>query len=170
MDVITAIKTRRSIRRYQDRPIEREKLERVLEAGRLAPSASNMQEWKFVVATDKDIRQKIAQAANGQRFVGEAGAVIAGCATLTDHMMSCGQLAYPVDLAIALDHITLKAVEEGLGTCWIGAFNEDKVKEILGIPKPIRVVALLPIGYPEHVPSPTSRKRKEEVWVYEKWS
>ncbi|RKY64962.1 MAG: nitroreductase [Candidatus Latescibacterota bacterium] len=169
MDVMTAIRSRRSIRSYQDRPVEQEKLDLVLEAGRLAPSASNLQEWKFIVVRDKETRKRLAQAAHGQRFVGEAAAVIVACATVTDHMMPCGQLSYPIDLAIALDHMTLKAVEEGLGTCWIGAFSEDEVKEILGIPKQIRVVALLPIGYPQYVPSPTPRKSKEEVYWYEKW-
>ncbi len=169
MDVMTAIRSRRSIRSYQDRPVEEEKLDLVLEAGRLAPSASNLQEWKFIVVRDKQTRQKLAQVANGQRFVGEATAVIVACATVTDHIMPCGQLSYPIDLAIALDHMTLKAVEEGLGTCWIGAFREDEVKEILGIPEEIRVVALLPIGYPQYIPSPTPRKSKKEVVVYERW-
>ena len=89
-----------------------------------------------------------SEAANGQSFVGRAPVVIAACAGTDEHVMSCGQLCYPIDVAIALDHSSLAAVEQGLGTCWVGAFNEQKVKEILGIPEEVRVVALMPIGYP----------------------
>lgn len=170
MDVMAAIQSRRSIRSYKDKEIEEDKLERILEAGRLAPSANNRQEWKFVVVRAKDTRQKLIVAARNQRFVGEAPCVIVACATETEHVMSCGQLAYPIDLAIAVDHMTLKAVEEELGTCWIGAFNEGEVKKLLAIPKKIRVVALLPIGYPEYVPSQTPRKMPDEITSSEKWT
>ena len=169
MDVMTAIRTRRSIRSYQDRPIEEEKLRLVLEAGRLAPSASNRQEWRFVVARESDTRRKLAVAANNQGFVGEAAAVIVACATETQRVMSGGEKAYPVDLAIAVDHITLKATEEGLGTCWIGAFQQERVKEILGIPEEVRVVAVLPIGYPDHQPQASPRKPFDEVVAFERW-
>lgn len=169
MNVMEAIRTRRSIRAYKDQPIEEEKLKRVLEAGRLAPSASNQQEWKFLVVRDKETRAKLAEAAHGQTFVGEAAAVIVGCAVETSKVMSCGQLAYPVDLAIALDHMTLAAVEEGLGTCWIGAFEEGDAKKILGIPEQVRVVSLLPIGYPQSEPSARPRKSLDEVVAWEKW-
>lgn len=170
MDVMEAIKNRRSIRSYQDREVEEEKLNLVLEAGRLAPSANNRQEWKFIVVKDKDTREKLSLAAHNQKFVGEAAVVIVACSTETEHIMPCGQFSYPIDLAIAVDHITLKAVEEGLGTCWIGAFDEKEAKKILGIPTSIRVVALLPLGYPTLVPSPTPRKSKEEIFVFGKWS
>jgi nitroreductase len=148
MDVIEAIKKRRSVRNYLDRPVEEEKLIAVLEAGRLAPSAGNRQEWRFVVVKDQQDRKKIAEAANEQSFVGEAPVVIVACAESDGHVMSCGQPSYPIDVAIALDHISLAAVKYGLGTCWIGAFNEEKVKEILGIPEEVRVVELMPLGYP----------------------
>jgi nitroreductase len=148
MNVVEAIRKRRSVRSYLDKVIEEEKLNAVLEAGRLAPSASNRQEWRFVVVRDGEVRRKLGEAANEQSFVGEAPVVIAACAVTDGHVMSCGQLCYPIDVAIALDHISLAAVEQGLGTCWIGAFNEVKVKEILGIPEKIRVVELMPLGYP----------------------
>ena len=128
MDVIEAIKKRRSVRNYLDMPVEEEKLIAVLKAGRLAPSAGNRQEWRFVVVKDQQDRKKIAKAANEQSFVGEAPVVIVACAESDGHVMSCGQTSYPIDVAIALDHISLAAVELGLGTCWIGAFNEEKVK------------------------------------------
>ncbi len=148
LKVFDAVKKRSSVRQFLDRPIEEAKLRVVLEAGRFAPSARNLQEWRFIVVKDPEIRHKIGLAANGQVFVGEAPVVIVACAVTDLRVMSCGQLCYPIDVAIALDHISLVAVELGLGTCWIGAFNEDKVKEILGIPKEVRVVELMPIGYP----------------------
>ncbi len=170
MNVFQAIKSRKSIRSYQDRPIEEEKLLRVLEAGRLAPSAKNLQEWKFVIVKDKELRKKLVAAANNQRFIAEAPVVIAGCATLVDYVMSCGQYAYPIDLAIAMDHMTLQAVEEGLGTCWIGSFKEDEVKKLLNIPPEVRIVELLTLGYPETIPPARARKKLEETICFDRWS
>ena len=170
MDVMEAIKRRYSVRSYQDRAVETEKLESILEAARLAPSASNRQEWRFVVVRDKDIRQRLMQAAKDQAFVGQAPVVIACCAKTDSHVMTCGQQCYPIDVTIAIEHMALKATEEGLGTCWIGAFYEDKVKEILGIPKDIRVVALLALGHPVKLrPNPKDRLRLKEIVMYEGW-
>jgi len=170
MDVMEAIKSRCSVRDYQDRTVEREKLESILEAARLAPSASNRQEWRFVVVQDRDVRQRLMQAAKGQAFVGHAPVVIACCAKTDNHLMTCGQVCYPIDVAIAIEHMALKATEEGLGTCWIGAFYEDKAKEILGIPQDIRVVELLALGYPAK-PSPghKDRLRLNEIVMYNRW-
>jgi nitroreductase len=169
MELREAIKGRRSIRSYQDRAVEQEKLLRVLEAGRMAPSARNMQDWRFIVIRDPALRRKLSEAAKNQEFVGQAPVVIVACGT-SDYVMTCGQLTYPIDVSIAVDHMTLAAVEEGLGTCWIGAFYEDKVKEILGIPQSIRVVALLPLGYPAQPPyKPTPRKNLGEIVAYDKW-
>lgn len=170
MDVMEAIKKRYSVRSYQDHAVETEKLESVLEAARLAPSASNKQEWRFIVVWDKDIRQRLVQAAKDQAFVGQAPVVIACCAKTDSHVMTCGQQCYPIDVAIAIEHMALKATEEGLGTCWIGAFYEDKVKEILGIPQDIRIVALLTLGYPVKLrPSPKDRLRLKEIVMYDGW-
>ena len=116
---------------FLDKPVEDEKLLAVLEARRLAPSAGNRQEWRFIVVRDHKVRVRLGEAANGQSFVGEAPVVIVACAESDGHVMSCGQPSYPIDVAIALDHISLAAVELGLGTCWIGAFNEKKVRDIL---------------------------------------
>lgn len=169
MNVLDAIKTRKSIRKYLDKPVEEEKLKMVLEAGRLAPSASNRQEWRFVVARDPETRKKLADAAE-QAFVGQAPVVIAACAETDEHIMTCGQPCYTVDLAITLDHITLRAVELGLGTCWIGHFYEGQVKEILGIPDEIRVVELMLLGYPID-PAPIEKKRLsfDDIVKYEQW-
>lgn len=170
MNVYEAIKARRSIRSYQDRPVEEDKLRRVLEAARLAPSASNRQEWRFVVVQDAQTRKRLMEAATGQRFVGQAPVVIACCAKTDEHVMTCGQMCYPIDVAIAIDHMTLAAVAEGLGTCWIGAFFADQVREILGIPENVPVVELLTLGYPTSVPGPSSRLPFDEIVKYERWS
>jgi nitroreductase len=170
MNVYEAIAARKSVRAYLDKDVPEDVLERLLGAARLAPSASNRQEWRFVVVRDPAARKKLAAAAKNQRFVGEAPVVLACCAETDSHMMSCGQLCYPIDVAIAIDHLTLCAAAEGLGTCWIGAFDEAQVKAILGIPAEIRVVELLPIGYPKDA-APVSKHRlslpaivKRERW------
>ncbi len=186
MEVMEAIRKRRSIRGYQPREVEQEKLDLLLEAGRLAPSAGNRQEWRLVVIKDKETRQKLMSAAKGQSFVGEAPVVIACCAKTDNHKMTCGQLCYPIDVAIAIEHMALKAVEEGLGTCWIGAFYEDEAKKILNIPEEIRVVELLTLGYPAGIDLPDTFKEGsypaeeaevkknrlalEEIVMYDKWS
>ena len=171
MDVMEAIKKRYSVRSYQDHVVETEKLESILEAARLAPSANNKQEWRFIVVQDKNIRQRLMQAAKDQVFVGQAPVVIACCAKTDRHVMTCGQQCYPIDVAIAIEHMALKATEERLGTCWIGAFYEDRVKEILGIPQEIRVVQLLALGYPVKLrPNPKDRLRLKEIVMYDKWS
>jgi len=170
MTVEEAIRTRKSVRQYLDKPVEDEKIKALLEAARLAPSASNRQEGRFVVVTDAGTRKKLVGAAANQRFVQEAACVIACCADTDMHEMKCGQLCYPIDVAIQIDHMTLRAVELGLGTCWIGAFYEDKVKELLGIPDNIRVVELLTVGYPADT-SVHSKNRLslDQIVHYEKW-
>lgn len=170
MTVDEAIRLRKSVRSWADKPVEEGKLRAVLEAARLAPSASNRQEWRFVVVRDADTRKKLADAARNQAFVGEAPVVIAACAETDEHEMACGQISYPIDVAIALDHLTLAAAERGLGTCWIGAFSEPEAKKVLGIPNEIRVVELMPLGYPAD-PSPKQKSRKglDDIVRWEKW-
>lgn len=167
MDVYTAIKTRRSVRDYKSDPVPEESLKRILEAARLAPSAANRQQWKFIVVRDPERRRQLSRAAHNQSFVGEASMVIAAVALDPEHVMSCEVPAYAVDLAIAVDHITLAAVEEGLGTCWIGAFSQEDVKRILNIPPRYKVVALLPLGFPVDEPRAKSRKELEDIVCYE---
>jgi nitroreductase len=170
MDVVNAIRTRKSVRAFLDKPIEEDKLYAVLEAARLAPSASNRQEWRFIVVRNPTSRKKIAEAANNQIFLSAAPVILVACAETDNHVMSCGQLSYPIDVAIALDHITLAAVELGLGTCWIGAFNEQLVKKILHVPEEIRVVELMPIGYPSDISIKTKKRLGFDTVVkYDHW-
>jgi nitroreductase len=115
-------------------------------------------------------RRELAQAAKNQEFVGEAPAVIIAVALNPDYIMSCEVPGYAVDLTIALDHMMLAAVEEDLGTCWIGAFSQQAVKSLLNIPEKYKVVALLPIGFPAESPKPKSRKSLEQVFCYDHFS
>ena len=149
MDVYEAIRMRKSVREFTSKAVTEAALRRILEAARLAPSACNRQEWRFIVVRDAATRAKLSVAACNQKFVGQAPVVLVCCAETDEHVMRCGHPCYPIDVAIAMDHIALCAVAEGLGTCWIGAFDEAKVKRICGIPaKGVRVVELMPLGYP----------------------
>ncbi len=168
MDVFEAIEERYSCRTYEDRAIEPEKLDRVLDAARLAPSACNFQDWRFVVVRDAATRAKLVAAADNQKFVGSAPAVIVACSN-SDHVMRCGQAVGPIDIAIALEHIALQATAEGLATCWIGSFFPDKVRAILGIPKDIQVIELMPIGYPAGKCPARKREPLAKIVSYDKW-
>ncbi|MBP1946572.1 nitroreductase family protein [Methanobacterium petrolearium] len=167
MDVFEAITERKSIRKYKKAAVEADKLETVLESARIAPSASNRQEWKFLVVKDQDTRDKLIGAANGQKFVGQAPVTIVACSTESERVMPCGQYAYPVDLSIAVSFMILEATELGLGTCWLGAFDEEKVKEILSIPKDIRVPAMFTLGYADEKPALRRRKDLNNIVCYE---
>ncbi|MDV3426824.1 MAG: nitroreductase family protein [Bacillota bacterium] len=163
MDVITSIKGRRSIRKYSQVYIEEEKLEIIMEALRLAPSASNSQKWKFIFVTDKEKRKKLTEAAGGQEFIQEAPVTVVGIATEDEYVMMCGQKSSTVNVSIAMAYMTLEAYELGLGTCWLGHFDEEKVKETLNIPEGMRVVAISPLGYPDEDPDERPRKGCDEV-------
>ncbi len=169
MSVMQQIQDRYSVRRYEARPVEPEKLEAVLEAARLAPSARNVQEWRFVVVQDAEMRAKLVEAANGQKFVGEAPVVIACCAVDTNYVMRCGQSAHPIDVAIAIEHMALQAVEEGLGTCWIGSFFPDQVRALLNIPADILVIELLTLGYPADTAPSKNRAAMDDIVSHERW-
>lgn len=142
MEVFEAIQARRSIRAYESTPISREKLEKILEAARLAPSAGNIQPWHFIVVTDPEKRAKLAKAPFAG-FIKEAPVVIVGCGD-----QKASPKWFMVDVAIAMQNMVLTATSEGLGTCWVGSFNENQVREMLKIPENYRVVALLALGYP----------------------
>ena len=168
MDLMEAIKGRRSIRAYDSRPVEQDKLEAVLEAARLAPSARNRQTWQFIVVTDPAVKEKMADACNNQESVQQAPA----CIAVTDKepgIMSCGQPVDAVDASIALSFMILKAHEEGLGTCWLGHFDKDKVRAALDIPENMSIVAVTPLGYPAETPDARARKPLGEVTSYNKY-
>jgi nitroreductase len=170
MDVYEAIRARKSVRAFLDRPVEEGTLRRVFDAARGAPSARNDQEWRFVAVRERHTRERIAEEAARQPFIGTAAVLLACCAETDGRLMRCGQAAYTIDVAIAMDHLTLAAAAEGLGTCWIGSFDEVLVKRILGIPDAVRVVQLMPLGYPAD-PSPVAKSRLgiDAILRYERW-
>lgn len=167
MDVLSAIEGRRSIRKYSPKKVEDEKLKKVLEAARLSPSARNTQDCKFIVVKDPDKIKKIGDTTPTSQFLAEAPYVIVACGTDPQSIMRCGQLRHTVDLSIATAYLILEAYEQGLGTCWIGSYDEQKVKEILNIPEGVRVVTLTPLGYPAEIPDKNSRKDMEEIVCYD---
>ena len=149
MSVLKIIKNRYSVRKYQSRPVKDDHLKEILEAARNAQSAKNRQDWRFIIVRNETLRQKLADAARGRQFVGEAPMIIVCCGINTDYKMTCGQYSYVIDVAIAMENMALAAWECGLGSCWLGAFYEDRVKGILNIPdEDIRVVGMLTLGYP----------------------
>jgi nitroreductase len=171
MDVYEAIRIRRSVRSFEDKAIPEETLTRIMEAARLAPSANNRQEWRFVVVRDTSSKRAIMEMAGNQKFIAQASVVLVCCAIDDGKVMHCGQRAYPIDVAIAIDHITLCAVAEGLGTCWIGHFDEAPVKRFLNIPEEVRVVELLPMGYPiDPTPRTKNRLPLKDIVMKEKWA
>jgi nitroreductase len=171
VEVIEAIKSRRSIRSYKSKPITDELLQKVLGAARLAPSANNAQPWKMIVVRNEEKKLKVAQAANNKNWLAEAPVIIVACGIPDDADAYMGGYmnSFPVDVAIALDHLTLMAASEGLATCWIGHFNEDKLKDLLEIPEDIHIVALLPIGYPNEEKETKGRKHISELVSYDKF-
>lgn len=169
MTVSEAIRKRYSCRAYEQRQIEKEKLEQIFESARLAPSAKNTQDWRFVVVTDETTRRKVAKATNRPGVFEKAGAIIAACSN-SDDVMRCGQAIGPIDVSIALEHIALQAVELGLATCWIGSFEPEKVRALLGIPSDITIIELMTLGYPaDEPPKEPSREPIEKILCYEKW-
>jgi nitroreductase len=164
MDVLKAVRTRRSIRKYRPGPIPEHKMEAILEAARLAPSADNRQPWHFVIVQDADRKKALAEATDNQTFVKDAAAIITG---VSDPEASTEW--HEKDTMIALEHIVLAATALGYGTCWIGAFNEDAVKHLLKIPAKMKVVALLPIGVPAERPAPKPRKKFSDIFFKEEW-
>jgi nitroreductase len=171
MSVLEIIKRRRSVRKYKEDPIPDDVLHRVLEAARLAPSGKNLQPWKFIIIRDRLIKEKLAEASSGQYFMVKAPLVIAACGFPDECYSRLGRYmkSWPVDVAIALEHLILQAEEENLGTCWIGAFEEKEVKAILDIPEEARVLALTPLGYPAEKPPSRGRKSLDEIISLEKY-
>ena len=169
MDFLELVKSRYSVRSYQPRPVEQDTLDRILEAVRLAPSGSNRQPWRFAVVRDEEVRRQLVAACSNQQFIAQAPVVVAGVGLMPDRVMRCDIPGDPVDVAIAMEHLALAAAAEGLGTCWIGAFYQDQVREVLGIPDSAKVVALMTLGYPADSPRSKNRKPVSEIVCYDRW-
>ena len=171
MNVEEAIKGRRSIRAFKTQEVSSEIVEKLVDAARWAPSAGNIQPWEFIIVRKPEIKRKLAEAALNQSFIEEAPVVIVVCA---DEFRSSqgygtrGKTLYCLqDTAAAIQNIHLAAYSLGLGTCWVGAFREEMVREILKIPNGIRPAALIPVGYPAEHPKPRGRRPLKEIVHYE---
>ena len=166
MDVYEAIRTRSSTRAFEPREVEQDKLLRILDAGRLAPSGRNTQEWRFVVVRDARRRRELARSAD-QPFLADAPVIIAVVSFAGDRLMHCGIPAGPVDCAIAIDHMALAATAEGLGSCWIGHFDQQACCRILHVPHDAKIIEMLILGYPAGSAGAKKRKPLDEIVSYE---
>jgi nitroreductase len=180
MTILEIIKKRRSVRDYLDEPVEKEKILKCLEAARLAPSACNAQPWKFIVVDDLDLKNHLCKSAfrgiyKMNIFAQKAPVIIAVVSEKEKFLAKIGGFLrntsyYLIDLGIACEHFILAATELGLGTCWLGWFNEKQVKAVLNIPKDKKVDVLLSLGYPkEDKLSPKQRYTLEEISVFNRY-
>jgi len=173
LEIPEAILKRKSIRSFAPKGLTDEDIEILIQSAIRAPNAGNMQPWAFVAVRDRDVKQALVEAAHGQSFIAAAPLVIVVCADPARTAPRYGDRGTNLyclqDTAAAVENIILTATHNGLGTCWIGAFDEGMAAAALGIPREIRPVAMIPIGYPEHDPSSRSRRPVSEVLHREKW-
>ncbi|MEM2104277.1 MAG: nitroreductase family protein [Candidatus Bathyarchaeia archaeon] len=179
MNVIEAIKTRRSIRKFKTDPVEEEKIQNVLEAARWAPSWANTQCWEFILVKNSETKKRLAETLTGGNpaldAVKNAPVVIVACAKLGVSGYKSGKAVtdkgdfFMFDVALALQNLTLAAHSLGLGTVHVGAFDAKKAAEILEVPDGVSVVELMPLGYPSESPPPRSRKELKDFVYYEKY-
>jgi nitroreductase len=167
--LLPEIANRRSVRKYLPTPVPKDVVERILEAGRRAPSAKNRQAWRFIAIQDADLRAKVEEAAFGQEYVGEAPLILALCTTNVEYKMPNGISSHPVDLGIAGAFMLLQAVHEGLGTCIVTTFREEEIKSLLTVPYSMRIVMLITVGYPDEDPEPTERLPLSRVTSKDHW-
>jgi nitroreductase len=172
MDFYEAVQRRLSVRSYKPDPIPEDVLTRVLDAGRLAPSAKNLQPWKFIIIRDSEVKKALVPACRGQAFIAEAPIVICACALTEQAWKGMGGYwtAEAVDVTIAIEHMMLAAAAEGLGTCWIGAYTEAEVRKVLAIPEGVKPIALTPLGYPARESKPRPRKPLSEIVCHDKYA
>ena len=163
--LVEIILSRRSVRRYKKKPIPEDVMLKILEAGRMAPSANNRQPWRFIVVTDEKLKLLLGDRV-WNRFIRDSAFTVVGCGYCGDEL---SRKWSTIDTAIALQNMVIAAWSMGVGSCWIGDFDEAKVKSILGIPEDWKVVCLVSFGYPEEVPSPPRKKSLSEVVSYNKF-
>lgn len=169
MEFLELAKKRYSVRAYKPDPVEEEKLQQVLEAARLAPTAGNQQPFRFIVIHTRGKETELGKIYHRPFFV-QAPIVICACGILNQaRVRRDGKLTYHIDVAIAMDHLTLAAADLGLGTCWIGAFDNVAASEYLGLPEGVEPIVFTPLGYPDDHPKPKKRKPMDEFMHYERW-
>jgi len=171
MDVLEAVRGRRSTRTFKHQDVPAEIVEKLIDAARSAPSAGNVQPWEFIIVRESEIKRRLARAALDQLFIEEAPVVIVVCANenrSSQRYGHRGKTLYCIqDTAAATQNILLTAHSLGLGTCWVGAFREEEVGEILKVPQGIRPMAIVPLGHPDEAPSPRGWRPKEQIVHYE---
>jgi nitroreductase len=164
VSLVDVVLSRRSIRRYEQKEIPKDVLDKILDAGRQAPSAANRQPWHFIVVSDLEIKKKLSKGMFN-RFIKNAPFTIVGCAHKD---LIAGKWSI-VSTTIALQNMVVAAWAMGVGSCWIGDFNEGKVKKLLSIPENWNIVALVSFGYPAEKPQPRKRKPVEEIVGFNKF-
>ncbi len=167
MEVKEAIRNRRSIRSYSDKPVEEEKIAKVIDAARWAPSAGNLQSVEYIIVKDSETRERLASAAWGQDFVREAPVNIVVCCNFRkiSHYGERGVELYAIqESGACVQNLMLTAHSLGLGTCWVGAFDEGEVRRILHIPDHVRPVAIITLGYPNESPKSSRRDLKDVIF------
>jgi nitroreductase len=166
MEVFEAILKRRSFRNFEKKEIPKEKIEKLKEALIWAPSAGNLQARKFYFVFNEEIKKKLAKAALNQNFIAKAPLVIVGCCDLEKISWygERGKNLYTIcDVSVAIENLMLVATSEGLGTCWVGAFDENEVSKILNLPKNEKPIVIVPVGFPKEIPFPPEREEKEKL-------
>ncbi|RKZ30961.1 nitroreductase [bacterium] len=170
MDFFDVIYKRRSIRKYKNKPVEWEKVKKIIDSARVAPSARHRQPWRYIVITDPEMKERVYKSAREQKFILEAPVLIACVGYPADYVCTNGNIAHQVDIGIAGEHIALSATALGLGSCWVAAFQQREMKEILNVPEDAHIVALFTIGYPDEEPKPKTRKSLDEITVENDWT
>ena len=171
MEFFETVAARRSIRKYQDTPVPRETVDRILEAARLSPSWCNRQCHRYIVGSDPEKRSMLGELIDNpsKACYETAPYAIVLCADSTDSGFNSGKEYYLVDCGISMEHVVLAATAEGLGTCWVGYFPENPVRNLLGIPQDVRVVAVTPLGVPAEAPKPRPRLPLENIVFEDGW-
>ena len=169
MDFSELVRARYSVRAYKPDPVEEDKLQGVLEAARLAPTAANRQSFCIIVIRTVGREEELARIYGRPWFI-QAPLVIAAVGLPADNWVrSDGKNYNDVDVAIAMDHLILAAADLGLGTCWVAAFDPDAAREILGLPEGVEPVAFTPLGYAADAPREKKRKPLDALVKYERW-
>lgn len=172
MDCFEAIANRRSVRNYQSDPVNDGDIMKILEAGRMAPSAGNLQPCYFIVVRDPQVKSRLHKAALGQELIAQAPVVIAVCVDpeRSSHYGDAGRNYYSrLDAANATQNMLLAAYALGYGSCWVGGFKDSAVREVLGLPDDFRVVSLIPLGKAVENPPAPPRRSLEEIVRWDKW-
>ena len=164
VSLVDVVLSRRSIRRYEQKEIPKDVLDKILEAGRQAPSAANKQPWHFIVLTDSEIKKELSKGMFN-RFIKDAPITVVGCA----HKDLIASKWSIVSTTIALQNMVVAAWAMGIGSCWVGDFSEEKVKKLLNIPESWNIVALVSFGYPAEKPQPRKKKTIEKIVSFNKF-